>query len=165
MSITFNSPVVIFKFWTDFKSMAITSKSLSVQYDIDTDSDTQKYVIFSIDGDITYVCYIWLSFISPDVQLVYSQAQNDIDKADFEANYLTTSNIRISNAADNVKSLYDTTTSSLAIYVGTAPLGTATSAAAWLIKKVILDAMGNPTSTLWTDYTAIWDNRTTETYT
>lgn len=51
------------------------------------------------------------------------------------------------------------------IYVGYAPRGTATSAAAWTIKKTALDVTGNPTSTLWTSVTAIWDNRATETYT
>lgn len=50
------------------------------------------------------------------------------------------------------------------IYIGTSASGTATSDAAWTIKKVILDANGNPTSTLWSSYIAIWDNRTSETY-
>lgn len=163
MAITFNSPVVIWKYWTDFKSIAIISKSLPVQYDIDTESSTQKYVIFSIDGDITYTCYIWLGTISPDVLNSYSQDQNDIDRADFEANYLNNSNIKISVVADNIKSMYDLTDSSV-IYIGTAPLGTLTNDAAWLIKKVSLDINGNPTSILWSGFTATWDNRSSETY-
>lgn len=60
--------------------------------------------------------------------------------------------------------VYDFTTT--AIYVGAAPQGTATSAASWTIKKVALDASGNPTSTTWSTYgAAVWNNRTTETYT
>lgn len=59
---------------------------------------------------------------------------------------------------------YDFTAS--AIYVGTAPLGAVTSQASWTIKKISLDAAGNPTGTKWSDaYAATWDDRTTEVYT
>jgi hypothetical protein len=59
---------------------------------------------------------------------------------------------------------YDFTSS--AIYVGAAPAGAATSAATWTIKKIGLDASGNPISTLHTDlFAAVWDDRATETYT
>lgn len=59
---------------------------------------------------------------------------------------------------------YDFTAS--AIYVGTAPLGAATSQASWTIKRIGLDAGGNPTDTKWTDEnSATWDDRTTEVYT
>lgn len=95
MSLTFNSPVVIFKFWTDFKALAINSKLLSIQYDIDTESSDQKYVIFAIDGDITYTCYIWLNLIPADFQVTYSQSQNNADRTDFENNYLATTNNRL----------------------------------------------------------------------
>lgn len=65
---------------------------------------------------------------------------------------------------ERTKRAYDFTTT--AIYVGAAPRGTVTSAASWTIKKVALDAGGNPTTTTWTDYgTAVWDDRLTETYT
>lgn len=50
------------------------------------------------------------------------------------------------------------------IYVGYAPRGTATSSAAWKIKKVDLTD-GAPTATRWTAPTAVWDDRATETYT
>jgi len=63
-----------------------------------------------------------------------------------------------------LKTLYDF--APLAIYVGSAPLGTLTSAAAWTIKRITLDTGGNPTDTKWTDIrSAIWDNRVGTTYT
>lgn len=49
------------------------------------------------------------------------------------------------------------------IYVGRAALATATSASAWLIKRVTL-VDGNPTAIQWTSTTAVWDNRVSETY-
>jgi hypothetical protein len=49
------------------------------------------------------------------------------------------------------------------IYIGTAIMGTAPTASAWLIKKVTLSG-GNPISTQWSSTTAIWNNRSTETY-
>lgn len=62
-----------------------------------------------------------------------------------------------------LQSAYDFTSS--AIYVGSAPLGTLTSAAAWTIKHIGLDTAGNPTTTTWTDIrSAVWDDRLTESY-
>lgn len=53
-----------------------------------------------------------------------------------------------------------------AIYAGEAASGTATAAAAWTIKKISLDGSGNPTSiTMTAIRSAVWDNRTTESYT
>ncbi len=49
------------------------------------------------------------------------------------------------------------------IYVGRAHTATATSSAAWTIKRTTL-VDGNPTVTQWSSATAIWDNRVTETY-
>ena len=48
------------------------------------------------------------------------------------------------------------------IYVGTAILGTATNTADWLIKTTLTN--GVPTLTQWSSNTAIWDNRSTESY-
>lgn len=63
-----------------------------------------------------------------------------------------------------LQSAYDFTSS--AIYVGSAPLGALTSAAAWTIKRITLNGAGNPTDTMWTDIrSAIWDNRVGTTYT
>ena len=59
------------------------------------------------------------------------------------------------------KTVYDIGTTE--IYIGTAALGSATSAPVWLIKKTTLSG-GNPTQTQWSSNTAIWDNRTLEVY-
>lgn len=59
---------------------------------------------------------------------------------------------------------YDIGTS--AIYVGTALKGVAAATAEWTIKKITLDASGNPTNVQWSDErAAVWDDRATETYT
>lgn len=60
------------------------------------------------------------------------------------------------------KTLYDIGDTD--IYIGTAAQGTASSANAWLIKKITLDINGNPASTLYSTDTAIWDNRVSESY-
>lgn len=63
-----------------------------------------------------------------------------------------------------LQNAYDFTPS--AIYVGSAPLGALTSAAAWTIKRIELDTAGNPISTTWTAIrSAIWDDHLTESYT
>ncbi len=61
------------------------------------------------------------------------------------------------------KTLYDIDDPSI-FYIGTAPQGTASSDAAWLIKRILFDGSGNPLSTTWTGATAVWDNRSTESY-
>lgn len=51
------------------------------------------------------------------------------------------------------------------IYTGFATRGTATSAAGWTIQRVIMAPNGDPEAIEWTDEgVAIWDNRTSETY-
>mgnify|MGYP001577370438 CR=1 FL=1 len=49
------------------------------------------------------------------------------------------------------------------IYIGIAFLGTDPSLPAWTIKRITLSS-GIPVSTQWSDNTAIWDNRGSETY-
>jgi len=49
------------------------------------------------------------------------------------------------------------------IYIGTAAQGTATNATSWLIKRVTLVG-GEPTFTEWSSSSAVWDNRTSESY-
>lgn len=62
-----------------------------------------------------------------------------------------------------VQARYDIGTTT--IYVGTAALGAAASAASWTIRKITLSG-GNPTQSQWTALrTAVWNNRATETYT
>lgn len=60
-----------------------------------------------------------------------------------------------------IKTVYDI--GETEIYIGTAVLGSATSAAVWLIKKTTLSG-GNPTQTQWSSNTAIWNNRVSESY-
>ena len=60
------------------------------------------------------------------------------------------------------KQLYDI--QSTIIYIGTAQQGSDTGDPVWIIKKITLDINGTPISTLFTDETAIWDNRASETY-
>jgi len=70
-------------------------------------------------------------------------------------------NILLANTTvPQIKIEYDMSSTTVN-YIGTAPSGTLTSAAAWTIKKVTFDASGNPQQVLWSNTTAIWDNRTT----
>lgn len=64
-----------------------------------------------------------------------------------------------------LKTLIDKTTTTDVIYIGKAPIGTATSSASWQISKV--NKTGTPISVTYAAAgasTATWDNRTTETY-
>lgn len=70
---------------------------------------------------------------------------------------------RFEAASTNVQQRFDIGTA--AIYVGEAAKGAAASAAVWTIKKVTLDGSGNPTQVQWSaDRLAVWNNRTSETY-
>lgn len=69
----------------------------------------------------------------------------------------------IEGAAGSAKKvLYDI--GNTEVYIGMAEQGTASSAAAWLIKKLTFTPNGDPISTTWSSTTAIWDNRTSITY-
>lgn len=74
----------------------------------------------------------------------------------------------VTTTSPNVQTLLDDVTTTGMTYVGTAPIGTATSASAWTIKR--LDESGTPT-TLVVKYatagasTCIWDSRASLTYT
>lgn len=59
--------------------------------------------------------------------------------------------------------LYDLTDPTT-FYIGSAVQGTLPAAAAWRIKRITFVG-GNPTETRWTDATAVWNDRLTETYT
>lgn len=51
------------------------------------------------------------------------------------------------------------------IYVGYSVPGTSQASASWTIKRITLDSGGNPQKEEWTvRWTAIWDNRSSETY-
>lgn len=82
--------------WTDWKSQNATKGG---QYQSDDDGDT--YTVWFYDGPEVHLCTIWKELV-PDGVLAsgYSQAENDADRADFEANYLSSSNGVISPRAN-----------------------------------------------------------------
>lgn len=69
---------------------------------------------------------------------------------------------KVSTGLTVLKQLFDIQSS--VIYLGTAPQGSLVSDPVWLIKKTALDTDGSPLSTLLSSNTAIWNNRTSETY-
>lgn len=100
------------------------------------------------------------------------------DVTDFETNYksssiaagseselenLTTEDSLIGSAQGPQQKLYEF--NDTIIYVGYSEFGVSSSQDLWTIKRINLDANGNPTLETWTATgTAIWDNRTSETY-
>lgn len=85
MSISFgNNFIAVSQTWTQLKS-TLGNKPMSLQYD---DSDTGAYQLFALDGPVVYVTTIYRGTV-PDsvVNGGYTQAQNDQDKSDFEANF------------------------------------------------------------------------------
>lgn len=69
--------------WAWFKPL-ISSKTIKVQFD----EDEETYLIYGYDIPEVLVCTIWKGALPPGVVSGgYSQATNDADKADFEANY------------------------------------------------------------------------------
>lgn len=74
--------------WTAWKAMYATKGSL-FQYD----DNTILYTIWSYDGPDVHVCQIYKGILPyAVVDSGYSQATNDADKADFEANYKAAGN-------------------------------------------------------------------------
>jgi len=90
-----------------FKSSVITgNKSLPVQYD----DDGTVYTIFAFDDNICYSCTIWEGTVPASVvDGGYSQSQNNSDKSDFETNYKSTSNGRLSNSVNQLSVLGNAT--------------------------------------------------------
>lgn len=70
---------------------------------------------------------------------------------------------RVAVAEEIVVTRYDLA-SDTTNYIGKAPLGTSTAAAAWRIKRLQFVA-GNLEDKMWSAATAVWDNRATESYT
>jgi hypothetical protein len=79
--------------WTTFKALA-PQKAVQVQYEESADC----YCIYGYDLPEVLTCTIWRAAV-PDAVVVggYSQAQNDSDKADFEANFKPYANRPITN--------------------------------------------------------------------
>lgn len=124
-------------------------KKIKVFESTDSESnvvETQGVVIANSDGDEL--------FLATEVTLAAIQA-------------LLVAGIPVSNWPEQngavQKKLYDIN-DPLVYYIGSAPLGTASSASAWRIKRVQFDVDGNPTVTEWSAATAVWDNRAGEAY-
>jgi len=71
--------------------------------------------------------------------------------------------LKIDGGSPQIKTEYDLSSPTVN-YIGTAPSGTATSAASWTIKKITFDGSGNPIETTWTGGNAVWNNRSSEVY-
>ena len=71
--------------WETFKS-TLTAKSIIelIQYI----EDNEKYTIFSVDGPVVYVLYVWKGA----VPMGGDQTVNDAAKLDFETNYKSSAN-------------------------------------------------------------------------
>jgi len=74
-------------FWTNMKSM-LGAKYLPLQYTETPDT----YELFALDGVIKYEATIYKGAVPDGILAVYSQVQNDADKANFEASYKARAN-------------------------------------------------------------------------
>lgn len=74
--------------WVDWKVIVAAKGIVRWQHD----DDGVMYTIWGYDGPEAHTCQIWKSVVPDTVVSIYSQAQNDADKADFEANYMPMSN-------------------------------------------------------------------------
>lgn len=80
--------------------------------------------------------------------------------------YLTDGTTLIPDTSDQTALRVDNTTTASAVYIGTAPIGTATSAAAWQIQKLdtssgVVIKWANASNA----FNTIWDNRASLSYT
>ena len=84
--------------WSWFKPM-VALKSLVTQYE----EDAATYTIFGYDPPEVLVCEIWKGAVpSAVIARGYSQAQNDADKADFEADFKPYANRSIDDIPSKV---------------------------------------------------------------
>jgi len=141
-----------------------------------------SYNVFKQAAQTTTVYYFPITEVSLDgyvlgtgtIDFVYtSKITSPSDVADFitllfptsiltelEGDVLALPTIQV----NNVESRFDVSGTSF-FYIGSAPPGTADSAAEWTIKRFALDAEGNPTDKRITaQNAAVWDDRATETY-
>lgn len=104
--------------------------------------------------------------IDPNEPIEVTRSIMNAQYPDGSYNYVKTNTLgmlQIDSSLPQIQTQYDTGSSTIN-YIGTALSGTATSAAAWTIKKITFDSSGNPASVLWSNNTAIWDNRGIESY-
>lgn len=70
--------------WTQLKSL-LELKGMSLQYDATNPNFIQ---LFAIDaGSVVYLAYVYTGTLPASIAQTYSQAQNNIDLADFQDNY------------------------------------------------------------------------------
>lgn len=67
--------------WTAWKTEYLARTNTNPQYA----DDGSKYDIYFYDGPEVHTCQIWK--VAVPYSFAYNQAQNDIDRADFETNY------------------------------------------------------------------------------
>lgn len=136
-----------------------------------------SYTIFKLSAASLPVYYVTKAVgyftVCSNIQFIYiSNIIDTADISDFETNIKPTASelfseedaMALSTLTDKfVTKRMDIQTT--VIYIGTAQAGTAESAIGWTIKRLLLDASGNPTTIdITTKDTAIWDDRATETY-
>jgi hypothetical protein len=80
--------IVVDRTWTQLKSI-LNVKGLSLQYD---DSNPNYYQLFTLDGSVVYLTFIYLGTLPDSLASTYSQTQNNSDKSDFESNFKSGSN-------------------------------------------------------------------------
>lgn len=74
--------------WTAWKAVYAVKGSL-----FQFDDDGTIYTIWSYDGPDVHMCQIWKGTAPDSITATYSQAQNDTDKAEFEASYKALGNM------------------------------------------------------------------------
>ena len=117
-----------------------------------------RYELFAgSNGDVLHTLAAGADLI--DFQTISDPVNEITTHADGEA--LARASLERSSL-DTVKQLFDLQSSTF--YKGRASRTAATSSPVWTIERVLIDGSGNPLSIDTAGPNAIWDNRTTETY-
>ena len=142
MSANFGSGVTIIdNRWTAFKTLFV-NKGLAPALQYVDDGFT--YNVFVLDGLIALTCTIWKGTVPDGITASYSQAQNDSDKSDFETNFKTNSNAKISTPVSSAS------TSSVIFNAGTITATGSTTITNLGIKdlSLLINIKISPTGTL-----------------
>lgn len=81
--------------WSAWKAVLAQKGGIPQHYD-----DGLVYTVYFYDGPEVHMCTIWKAAVPDTIQAYYSQSQNDLDKSDFETNYLPTSNGSLTKLSD-----------------------------------------------------------------
>jgi hypothetical protein len=73
--------------WTDWLAVYDLKKFI-----YQCDQDDLAYTIWGYDGPEVHICQIWKGDVPDAITVSYSQYQNDLDKTEFETNYLSQAN-------------------------------------------------------------------------